>query len=89
MIKDGNEECDDGNNVFNVGCLNCKVQIGYQCVEDQTGLSLCSNNGVFDLTVNATSITSDNSISIKLNNQYLTDDMVDGVQIDYVVMQDN
>lgn len=31
--QDGRESCDDGNQIDNDGCTNCKIDVGYEFVE--------------------------------------------------------
>ncbi|CAK87545.1 unnamed protein product (macronuclear) [Paramecium tetraurelia] len=40
-IKNGNEECDDQNNIPRDGCTQCKIDPKYQCQEDNDNLSFC------------------------------------------------
>ncbi|CAD8193538.1 unnamed protein product [Paramecium octaurelia] len=40
-IKNGNEECDDQNDIPRDGCTQCKVDPNYQCQEDTSNLSFC------------------------------------------------
>ena len=44
-ILQGDEECDDGNREIEDGCdLNCVIDAGWICTEDEAGLSTCSGD---------------------------------------------